>query len=250
MPPARRGSEGAPPTMKPEEALRALGAVIEEGEELLRGSASASDVDIDDFDVWHSGAVATVRAALGERHLLASRLNTAGDLLIVLGAEEDFPPEHFRQRTQKALQYLREALKLISRGVAPPAHAEGTLTARDVTVNVHAPTAVVNLGQIFGEVRANAAYLAEGGHEEIAKALREVAEATRHHSELGEREKQDVAELLAVLGEQAKLQSTERRGVVIRMALAQLPRILSVASDLVTVWNTWGPVLTGYFASS
>lgn len=243
----RRGGEDRGPTMRAEDAVRALVDIIEDGEDLLRKSASAEDVDMDEFDVWQGGAVATARAALGADHVLASRISGPPQMF-VLGVDEDFPPGHFRQQTQKRLDYLRQACTLLGRGVAPR-HSTTTSPApiRNVTVNVNAPAGVVNLGDIFGDVRAQVNALAQSGHDDIASAIRQLADAIASSRAINEETKRDAGELLTTLAEQAQLSPSGRRSAVIRAAVAGISTVVSTAADLTALWAAHGGVIRAFF---
>lgn len=115
---------------------------------------------------------------------------------------------------------------------------------RDSTIGV------LNTGEIkdVQSISVNVSTLAESGHAEMAKALKELTEAVAGSRELPADERAFVLENLEELSKQAALLPDERaKPGVIKSIVSGIGASLSAAGGLAEVWSTWGTVIRAYF---
>lgn len=115
---------------------------------------------------------------------------------------------------------------------------------RDSTVGV------LNTGEINNvqSISVNVSSIAEAGHAEMAKALKELTEAVAGSGELSADDRSYVLENLEELSNQAALPQNERaKSGIIKSVAAGVGGSLSAAGGLAEVWSTWGPVIRAYF---
>jgi hypothetical protein len=109
---------------------------------------------------------------------------------------------------------------------------------------------ILNTGEIedVQSISVNVSTLAESGHAEMAKAIKELTEAVAASQELSADERAYVLENLEELSKQASLPSNERaKSGVIKSLIAGVGGSLSAAGGLAEVWSTWGTAIRGFF---
>lgn len=109
---------------------------------------------------------------------------------------------------------------------------------------------ILNTGEIkdVESISVNASLVAEAGHAEMAKALKELTEAVAASRELSADDRAYVLENLEELSRQAALPpETRAKAGVIRSVVAGVGATLSAAGGLAEVWSTWGAVISSYF---
>ncbi len=231
------------PTVPPEKGRELLTQQVEEGRALL----TRPKVDEAAFTRWQATTERIMIAALGRAERLVALFRDAGELDHMLAFDEDLPPDHYRQRVVKSLPYMEEAIKLVSLGILKPAGRPASEAPSRINVTINAPVANVNLGTLVGDMQAHVSTLAGHGQGDVAKALRQLTEEVVKHGTIAENLKQEAAEYLSFLAEQATLQPERRKPGMIRSALTGLRGVLSVTADLLQHWQVFGPALTGFF---
>jgi hypothetical protein len=84
---------------------------------------------------------------------------------------------------------------------------------------------------------------------EVGKALQELKDAILQSKDMPDSSKQEAADQLSYLAEQAAQPEEQRQPGVIKATANTLSRVLSVTADVLAVWNQWGPVVVAYFAA-
>jgi hypothetical protein len=104
----------------------------------------------------------------------------------------------------------------------------------------------LNLGTILGDMNNSVTTLAQGGHGDVAAALKEFTErvASSDDSALSKR---DVVENLAFISQQAALPAGERRQGLLKAALSHVQTAVQVVGTLSQAWATFGPIIEGFF---
>jgi hypothetical protein len=87
------------------------------------------------------------------------------------------------------------------------------------------------------------------GSEEVAKALRAIAEGVLKTEALSAETKNEAVEQITYLVEQATAPPAERKTALVRAVMVALMKTLSVTADLVAVWNQWGPAVFAFFGA-
>lgn len=82
---------------------------------------------------------------------------------------------------------------------------------------------------------------------DIAEALTKLAEATMNAVELQNNQKEEILELLSLLGDEAAVPKDRQRPGVIKAAWSKLSEALSANANVATIWQTWGPVIKSAF---
>ncbi len=114
----------------------------------------------------------------------------------------------------------------------------------------NSPVGILNTGEIedIQSISVNVSTLAESGHAELAKAIKELTEAVAASQELSADERAYVLENLEALSEQALLPPNERaKSGVIKSLVAGVGASLSAAGGLAEVWSTWGAAIRAFF---
>lgn len=109
---------------------------------------------------------------------------------------------------------------------------------------------ILNTGEIedVQSISVNVSALAESGHAEMAKAIKELTEAVAASQELSVDERAYVLENLEELSKQALLPPNERaKSGVIKSLVTGVGASLSAAGGLAEVWSTWGEAIRTFF---
>jgi hypothetical protein len=128
--------------------------------------------------------------------------------------------------------------------VAQAGQASTRIEIRDNTILILYATDIRGANSIS----ANVSTLAQCGHEEAARGLKEVTEAVTEHLEMAAALRSELLELLDELSRQAVLPRSEQaKPAVIKGILAGLATGLQGAGGLAEVWSTWGPSIQRFF---
>lgn len=109
---------------------------------------------------------------------------------------------------------------------------------------------ILNTGEIENvqSISVNVANLARNGHEEIARALKELTEAVAMNEGLDSAERAFVLENLEELSRQAALVPEERSKTgVIKSIWLGVASSIGAAGGLAEVWSTWGNTIRTFF---
>jgi hypothetical protein len=109
---------------------------------------------------------------------------------------------------------------------------------------------ILNTGEIedVRSISVNVSTLAETGHAEMAKAIKELTEAVATNQELSAGERAYVLENLEELSRQALLPPDERaKSGVIKSLVSGVGASVSAAGGLAEVWSTWGEQIRTFF---
>jgi len=109
---------------------------------------------------------------------------------------------------------------------------------------------ILNTGEIENvrSISVNVSTLAESGHAEIAKAIKELTETVAANQELPADERSYILENLEELSRQAALPPEERaKSGVIKSLVSGVGASLSAAGGLAEVWSTWGVPIRAFF---
>lgn len=82
---------------------------------------------------------------------------------------------------------------------------------------------------------------------DFASAVKQIVEAATANEELTDEKKKEIVESFEVLAEQAALPKEKRKMVVVKPILEAIPKLLTSANALVTLWHSVGPQITGFF---
>jgi hypothetical protein len=248
---SRRGSRNpAPergPTVPPNRGRDLLAAQVEKARALI----AQGNVDEDTFEVWNSATTKIMKAAFGEGEHIVYEVRDAGELNYIRAADEELPEGHYRRRLEKAIPRIEGAMSQLELGIAPAPAVAAPVAATHgpsrLTINIHAPVGNLNTGHLTGDLNAQMTVLMSQGHEAVAKALKELSEAVLNHSKLSDGERESDTESLTFLAEQAATEPARRKGTLVRAALHRLKEALSVAADLVTLGQAFGPTIASLF---
>jgi hypothetical protein len=119
-----------------------------------------------------------------------------------------------------------------------------------ITYNFHnSPIALANFGTQIGSISASLTAVSGSDQrsEDFTNALKELTEAVVNSRELTDPQKKEVLDELSFVGKQAEEPNEKRQIGVLKPVLEAIPKILSSASSLVTLWHTFGSHITAFF---
>jgi hypothetical protein len=108
---------------------------------------------------------------------------------------------------------------------------------------------VVNFGTQIGNINTSLTALSSKNDEaskNFAKALKELTQAVVNSPELNEQQKKEALDILSLLAKQGEEPPEKRQPGVLKPVLEAIPKILSSGSALVTLWQAFGPHITGF----
>jgi hypothetical protein len=125
-------------------------------------------------------------------------------------------------------QHIREAEIMVGERL----HAERVPGSQaGVTLNINqSQVANLNLGHVVGNLQASLSNLRATGQEEIAGALKAIAEAIAKEDTLQDAEKREAVELVSAMGEEFRRPGDERRAGLLRTLGARLSQLVSGAA--------------------
>lgn len=162
------------------------------------------------------------------------------NLCVGRGSVGDF---HFEVEGTNAEEVERVAKAIMEKGIRK--------MPSNLTINLQNSTiGILNAGEIedVQSISVNVSSLVESGHDEVAKALKELTEAVAASSEISPGERAYVLENLEEISKQAALPSEERaKPGVLKSVLSGVASTLGAAGGLAEVWSTWGNVIRAFF---
>jgi hypothetical protein len=80
-----------------------------------------------------------------------------------------------------------------------------------------------------------------------ATALTRLTQAVVDSPELNDQQKKETLDALSFVGKQGEEPPDKRQTGVLKPVLEAIPKVLSSASALVTLWHTFGPHILAFF---
>jgi hypothetical protein len=113
-----------------------------------------------------------------------------------------------------------------------------------VTLN-NSAGAVVNVESAVGQIQTNAQSIAAAGNAQLADVITKLADATKQSPDLGNERAEMLQNIEALSKEAAKPPHERVMGVVKSLHLG-LETGLTMANDVHTAWNHYGPLIAGH----
>jgi len=111
-------------------------------------------------------------------------------------------------------------------------------------------TGTVNFGQIVGNIHEHITQIKNSGNVDLADSLNELIQAAEKDQSLTEDQKQEFAENIELIAEEAEREPHERRVSRVKATLKYVPSIINTSAALVTLWDQYIPVIVSYFGIS
>jgi hypothetical protein len=108
----------------------------------------------------------------------------------------------------------------------------------------------LNLGSQVGTINAALESISAqqgASPQDLALALKQLAEATVAHPALPPAEKQEIVQALSTLAEQATKKPEDRSKGTLRAVISWIPTSIAAAADLTSLWDKFGPAIRAYF---
>jgi len=159
-------------------------------------------------------------------------------------------PEDENGRTELKLRLVAELPKEIAELLMIyDAVALGRKRVASITYNFKDNNiANANFGTQLGVITSNLEVLQQkADNKSLVEALRSLTEQVVNSKDLDEGTKREVLDNLGFLGSEANEPKEKRKSGVIRSVLEAVPKVLSSASALTTLWHTYGPVIKTFF---
>ena len=112
------------------------------------------------------------------------------------------------------------------------------------TLNV---AGTANFGKIVGNITQHINQIKNSGDIDLANSLNELIQAGEKDQDLSEDQRQELAENIEVLAEEAEREPHERRISRVKATLRYVPSIINTSAALVTLWDKYLPAITSYF---
>ncbi len=110
-------------------------------------------------------------------------------------------------------------------------------TMAGVVININQGTVgTLNAGTIIGDIQTNLTNLKTEGHDQLAHALKRLAEAIGSAEALGDR-RRDALEQVAALSAEAEKPVDRRRLGIVKAVVNALPTALGTSADLLAIWD-------------
>lgn len=106
---------------------------------------------------------------------------------------------------------------------------------------------VLNTGNIES-VDVSVTSLQQSGNSQLANAIKELANAVVASNELQTETKNQLIEILSVVSSEATAPAERQRKGVVKVLIEQFKNVLSISTQLTQLWNTWGPIIIGWFS--
>ena len=112
------------------------------------------------------------------------------------------------------------------------------------TMNV---AGTANFGQIVGNITQHINQIKNSGDIDLANSLNKLIQAGEKDPDLSEDQRQELAENIEVLAEEAEREPHERRISRVKATLQYVPSIINTSAALVTLWDKYLPAIASYF---
>jgi hypothetical protein len=199
----------------------------------------------EDEDAWYRELVASVDGIM-ERET-ARLLDALDKDSARFGGGGPLPPSWRNQiidDLQKIReQYLKES-EIVRDRLALEAQVPKPAPAASITLNVsQSQIANLNLGTMIGNIQNAVGGLQEKGLQQLAGAIKELAEAVVDEAALTDKAKQEAVETISVIGEEAAKPEPQRRLGILRLAGSALWELVKNVDKLQTAYNTVKEIL-------
>ena len=148
------------------------------------------------------------------------------------------------------LNYTREQIEaaggmpgLLPKYQIPSSPSNLTLT--NITVS-GGNVGVINTGTVQ-RLDSSITVMRERGNDDLARAIKELTNAVIASQQVNDSAKNEILEQLDFLADQVMSEAGTRRTGTIKSILAGMKDTLSVAANLVVLWDRLGPLLRGAF---
>jgi len=158
------------------------------------------------------------------------------------------------QRTGQHLNLAAAAFDVMSGlpGLVPrirvppvPPLPVGTTNVNNISVG-NGVIGVLNTGSIE-KVDQAVTVMRQSGADEIAAAIRKLAQSVIDFTEADNKSRDKIVEILSVVADEAVRPKQERRGTVIRALITELATAFSGLAGLSHLWQQYGPVIQAFF---
>jgi len=111
----------------------------------------------------------------------------------------------------------------------------------------NSPVGVINLGEVQGNIQATVEALAGRGgrHQEVAAAIKELADAISKSS-LVDAQKKEALDVVETIASQVDGPPEKRSAGILKAMLGGFPAMISTAKAVVELWGKYGPLITGH----
>jgi len=120
----------------------------------------------------------------------------------------------------------------------------------NISIGRMSVTGTVNFGQIVGNIHEHITQIKNSGNVNLADSLNELIQAAEKDQNLSEDQKQEFAENIELIAEEAEREPHERRVSRVKATLKYVPSIINTSAALVTLWDQYIPVIVSYFGIS
>ena len=158
------------------------------------------------------------------------------------------------ESNERIINYLSDQISFTAglppRGPRFPPRPQPTYLGGVALNNIHVKDSVVgaiNTGTV-GTIDVAITALKNIGETRIADAVTQVSEAILSSTVLDLSQKNEAAEILSLIAAEAASPPERRRASAIKPLLSRLRELVSVAADVSTIWQQWGPILIGFFS--
>ncbi len=215
----------------------------------VRGGVETAE---EEFDRWHEVNVAVLSAMFDTEDVARSYYVARSTFLVSVYDSEGTRLRRVQDNFRSCINKLGTIIETLpTYDQAPPTAPAPIVQAapfRHVTINMYGgAVGNLNLGQLIGTIETHVNAVSGPDADQLRAAVKELVEATSRDARLSNKERTEVLEALDMVSEEAAKLVAERRGTVIRRALAAIPVVLNTATEAKTVWDTFGPVITGFF---
>lgn len=153
--------------------------------------------------------------------------------------------EELRKQQDSIMDYAEmvSGVQLRPPKPAPILH-HGNFTVNNLKID-RSNIGVVNTGTI-NDIDSAITFIGNTGNIQLANGLKDISEKVIESSDLKQSQKTEILEQLSFLGNEIKVAPEKRNNSVIKSVLASIANILSVSSNLTTLWLAFHPLIKSY----
>lgn len=119
-----------------------------------------------------------------------------------------------------------------------------------ITYNFNnSPIAMANFGTQIGTISASLTAIGSNDQrsKDFTSALKQLTEGVVNSTDLSDQQKKEVLDALSFVAKQGEEPPDKRQTGVLKPVLESIPKVLSSASALVSLWHTFGPHIATFF---
>jgi acyl-CoA reductase-like NAD-dependent aldehyde dehydrogenase len=147
--------------------------------------------------------------------------------------------------------YMITGLTLAGQQAARQEPAQAEMAGGAVIITQHGGGTInlgqVNTGQVRGNIETHLKSVTGSSAKDFTEAIRAFAEAVAKDAALQQAQRDQILEDVDYLAEEAKKPVSERRPTLLARLLGGMPKALTAAESAKTAWDTFGPVISGFF---